>query len=170
MLRREISVVVSSRFPDPTSTCARTRSPTSNESRVAFGRGPAPSIGDTIPVCTAEVAEHTVTSHACTAHSKLAPTRCADGNRNRAREPDATGADEPPLSKFHVPDPGVRAKNFPVTDPPSGSDTVAANTGVCDSTSSVANPDGAFGAAANTAAAPATTTAATLTATTTAGP
>jgi len=81
-----------------------------------------------------------------------------------------TPADEPPFTRFHVDAPGVRAKNFPVTDPPSGSDTVAGNTGVCDSTSSVANPDGTPGAAAKTGAAPATTTAATLTATTTARP
>src|SRR3712207_3779675 len=117
----EISVVVTSRLPDPTSTWAVIRCPTSKESRVAFGRGPAPSIGDTVPVCTAEEAEQVVASQAWTAHSKLAPIRCADGSRYRARCPEATAADEPPLTRFQVAEPGVRAKNLPVTLPLSGS-------------------------------------------------
>jgi hypothetical protein len=61
--------------------------------------------------------------------------------------PDAT-VTEVPLARFHVEDPVVRAKNRPITVPPSGSLTFAASTGVCVAARSNARLVGSDGVAA----------------------
>ncbi|GGC18578.1 hypothetical protein GCM10010972_34780 [Cellulomonas carbonis] len=71
-----------------------------------------------------------------------------------------------PLTMFQVLEPAVRAKNCAVTGPPSGSATVPASTGVCDTARSNTNPVGTLGAAAVAGNALATTAAVAVIATT----
>lgn len=131
---------VTYRLPVPTSTRAEVMSLTGNFSVVAFGRGPAPSAGETRALVNVDSAEQAVASHACACHSKRCPIFSGDGSTSEATLP-AAAATAVPLAMSQVTAPARRAKNFAVNEPPSASLTPIDISGRCESVRNVAGPD-----------------------------
>ncbi|WP_158544491.1 hypothetical protein [Blastococcus sp. TBT05-19] len=79
-----------------------------NGNRVAPGRDPAPSAGDTAPVCTGEAVQP-VSSQCATWYSNASPIdNTSAGSARHASLPGEDAA----FNRFQVPDPTIRAENW----------------------------------------------------------